>query len=658
MTPSDNERIAALAEALARVEARLARLEAAAGLNGPREEAAAPPPAPEPPPPPPPPPRPAPPRPRLETRVGLTWVNRVAVVTLVLGVAFFFKFAVDAGWIGEWTRVLLGAMAGVAAIAMGERTWRGGQQVWAQGVSAAGIGILYVSFYAAYGLYRLLPQAAAFALLAATTAAAVALALRYAAPALAALGLAGGFLTPVAAGAADGQPWFVMGYVLLLDGGALYVARARRWRGLEALALIGTVWLYGASSAGRAARRAGDTLFLLSYYGLFAAGPLRWIFVPAQLFAALGLAELWPAAPAAYFALAAGVAAAGLVTADRLGWALAPAMGYWLGYVIWRGQQRTAPGMEVFWLVTIGFAVLFVWAPWRAWKRGRRARLQDLLLMVFNAGFYFAVGYTLLPEGYAGAFAALLAALHTAFAWRVWSADSRLAALSAGVAWALLLLAAPAQFSGYRVTMIWALEGAALAWIGGRLRDGRAVWGALAVFYLVLIRLGFVDAGLAVSTTFANARFLSFAFAAACFWAGAWWMPRRIEALVAYVAGQVAAVWGLSLEALGWAARSAAPADLRSAESTALSMAWAGWAVLLVSAGVAARSAINRVLGLGLIAVVVVKLYLYDVWFLGLFYRMVAFAVLGALLLLMSYLYSRFRGAIENWWREPTERRR
>jgi uncharacterized membrane protein len=46
-------------------------------------------------------------------------------------------------------------------------------------------------------------------------------------------------------------------------------------------------------------------------------------------------------------------------------------------------------------------------------------------------------------------------------------------------------------------------------------------------------------------------------------------------------------------------------------------------------------------MGMGLIGLVVIKLYLYDVWLLGPFYRMAAFAILGALLLVMSYLYSR-----------------
>jgi uncharacterized membrane protein len=44
----------------------------------------------------------------------------------------------------------------------------------------------------------------------------------------------------------------------------------------------------------------------------------------------------------------------------------------------------------------------------------------------------------------------------------------------------------------------------------------------------------------------------------------------------------------------------------------------------------------------------VLKLYFYDVWLLSQFYRMAAFAMLGVLLLLMSYFYSRLRRSVEN----------
>jgi uncharacterized membrane protein len=46
---------------------------------------------------------------------------------------------------------------------------------------------------------------------------------------------------------------------------------------------------------------------------------------------------------------------------------------------------------------------------------------------------------------------------------------------------------------------------------------------------------------------------------------------------------------------------------------------------------------------LGLLAAVIVKLYVYDVWLLTRFYRIGAFVALGVLLLAASYLYSRFK---------------
>jgi uncharacterized membrane protein len=46
---------------------------------------------------------------------------------------------------------------------------------------------------------------------------------------------------------------------------------------------------------------------------------------------------------------------------------------------------------------------------------------------------------------------------------------------------------------------------------------------------------------------------------------------------------------------------------------------------------------------------VIAKLYLYDVWLVDRLYRIVAFTVLGALLLVASWIYSRWdKGARPN----------
>ncbi len=51
----------------------------------------------------------------------------------------------------------------------------------------------------------------------------------------------------------------------------------------------------------------------------------------------------------------------------------------------------------------------------------------------------------------------------------------------------------------------------------------------------------------------------------------------------------------------------------------------------------------NRHLGLVLLGIVVLKLYLYDVWLMTAFYRISAFVALGVLLLAASFIYSRFK---------------
>jgi uncharacterized membrane protein len=58
----------------------------------------------------------------------------------------------------------------------------------------------------------------------------------------------------------------------------------------------------------------------------------------------------------------------------------------------------------------------------------------------------------------------------------------------------------------------------------------------------------------------------------------------------------------------------------------------------------------DRLLALGAIGFVVVKLYFYDVWLLDRLYRISAFVALGILLLAASYLYSRWKDKLDVLW--------
>ena len=76
---------------------------------------------------------------------------------------------------------------------------------------------------------------------------------------------------------------------------------------------------------------------------------------------------------------------------------------------------------------------------------------------------------------------------------------------------------------------------------------------------------------------------------------------------------------------------------------TIASVALAIYGIGLLAFGVAQRSNLNRLTGLTLIALVVIKLYLYDIWQLSYGFRITAFVLLGALLLAASFVYSRWR---------------
>jgi len=582
-------------------------------------------------------------QPALETKVGVNWIGRIAAVTVVLALAFFFEYAFENHWITERGRVVLGLALAGAALGLGERLWRSGHRAYGPSLAAAGIAFLYLSFWAAFALYHLLPQAAAFALMAGTTAAAGLLALRYGSEAVALLGLAGGFATPLLLEGGGGA-WFVLAYALLLDCGAVWIARARSWRWPAALAWAGTVLLYGAA----APARPWFAVFLAAYFAVFAAAE-EWIFVLTQLLAGAALAAIW-APHATGMAGALLLTAAGLAMADRKDRASAAAgafAGYWVAYFAWADTAGSAFARPLA-LVAAGFLLAPAWALWRTCVRRKPLWMPDLVALAAAAGIFFFEECRLLRggnEGFTGLLAVSAAAVLAALARVLWRRDPNGSRLAAGTAWALVVLAVPVQFAGYRITMAWALEAAAAVWIGQRLGERRAVAAALAVFAMVAVRLAAIETFLyrsaAECEVIANARFLTFAASAAAMWAAAWWIRSGRAARILYVAGHAAMLWGLMLEAAGWAARTAAPENFRSVASTAISVVAAAYAVLLVSGGSAWRHMGSRMLGIGLIGLVVVKLYLYDVWLLAAFYRMAAFAILGVLLLVVSYVYSR-----------------
>jgi uncharacterized membrane protein len=573
----------------------------------------------------------------LETTIGLNWINRIAVVTLLLGAAFLFKYGVDNDWFGPGVRIALGIAAGIISLFAGDRVWRRGQAVFAQGVIGLGIALLYLSIYAAAMLYQLIPPSLAFVAMGGITGGAVGLAVLYNSQAIAVLALAGGYLTPLALSTGEDHPWILFGYVFLLNSGALVLARMRRWKALEPIAGAATIILY----SGCLNRWLSDTdrpvatVFALAFYAQFsvAKGPQLWAVF--QLATSIALAVIWKD-NSRFVWWNLPLVAVGLPRTE-----MAPLLTlgcFWFPYWFW--YSADAP----FTAISAAFLIFFAWALWRTPDRS-----PGLGLIAANAAIYYAAAYTLLNPAYhqyMGLLAAGIGGIHVLLA-RHFKARSDGQNLTLGVAIAFVTLAVPIQFVGFRVTIAWALEGAVLAWLSARTGNYWLRAGCWSVLTLAIFRLLALDTFLysrsSEYSTLLNTRFLTFAVSTAALWLSAKFLAPAVDAAVAYIAGHGIFLFGLSLEIGGWVGRNVLPENQSGVQIIAISVMLTIYAVILVAIGVKVQAAIHRMLGLGLVVLVVAKLYLVDVWVLGRLFRITAFLALGILLLALSYLYSRLR---------------
>lgn len=600
----------------------------------------------------------------VETAVGLNWLNRIGAFTLILGVAFFFKYAVDNNWIGPAGRVMLGILAGASLLGGGEILRRKGHAVYAQGLGAAGVSVLYLSFWAAGSLYKLIPVGLAFVALVADTALAGALAVRQKAVALAVLGLLGGYLTPIALSTGEYHPWIFYSFNFLLNAAWLTVARSQGWRVLDLIALPITLVLCGGMGVSLHTVDQGPagTFAALSQYAVFILSPIPFFPAIAQLVAGIAAGLSWAGEPEGFAAPALTLAAVGLCFAHIRRIAALPLValaGFAAGYVL--TQDGAGAGHTGLLLVTAvgGFLILHIWLPLRL-VRGLSITRSDLALQPANAVFLFAAGMDLLDGRYrdwSGLFAAAMGALYLGTGLLVWpklreqAQDRKPVVLLAGVAIALFTAAVPVQFESIRITILWAVEAVALAWIARRFEGWQGRAACLFVSALALVRLLAFDLfGLmgpaAGETLLLNSRFATVLAVALSLGAAAWILKPEKWALPPYLGAHLAMLTGLGVEIARHAAR-VATADEHSYAMVGISLMMAAYGLALVAVGVAGRTRLNRMLGLGLLAVVVAKLYLVDVWTMRRIYRIVAFAGLGGLLLATSFLYSRFRAKIE-----------
>ncbi len=175
---------------------------------------------------------------------------KVGVVISFFGVAFLLKYAVDRDLLTLPIELrLLGVAAGAVAMLVVGWRLRVGNAVYALSLQGGGIGILYLTIFAAFRLYGIVPPGFAFVLLVALTLGVGVLAVLQNSRWLAIFGTVGGFLAPVLTSTGQGSHVALFSYYLLLNAAILGISWYRAWRSLNVLGFlftfgIGTLWGY------------------------------------------------------------------------------------------------------------------------------------------------------------------------------------------------------------------------------------------------------------------------------------------------------------------------------------------------------------------------------------------------------------------------------
>lgn len=528
------------------------------------------------------------PQPDLESRIGSHWLNRIGIAALLIGISYFLKFAFENNWIGSAGRVTIGLIAGIAILFWSERFRVKGYNAFSYSLKAVGIGTLYLSLWAAFHLYSLIPGGVAFFMMLMVTAAAATMALVEDAEILAVFALIGGFSTPLLVSTGQNREVALFSYLALLDIATLVLVAFKPWRRLLVISYAGTLLLYFAWSAEFYDRsQLGVTLaFATLFFAIFAVAPLLTLHPEGEspFFAAIPSVLAFVNA-GVYFLEAYGMIED--VNKAYMAWfALALAAIYILLSRLIRARNLAPGASQILYFLHLAVAIGFITVA-------IPIRLDAHWITI---GWFIEAGVLLwIANRVSSDFLNVFA----------------LAALALGVVRLLV-------FDNFRTTqLIFNLRMAtyavaiavlgAVAWYGSKREDESARTVArIAVVSLNVLAL------IALSREVAD-----------------------------YFSRQIAAVSRPAVLNQGW---STAYINLRRNEierDFTFSALWMAYGAMLMLIGFLRRSAFVRWQALLLIALTIAKVFVYDVSQLDRQYRIVSFMILGILLLGISFVYQR-----------------
>jgi uncharacterized membrane protein len=531
-----------------------------------------------------------------EQILGGSWLARIGVLALVIGIGFFLKFAFDNNWLGPTGRVILGVIVGLAMLGAGY-WWRKRYPVLTQVLSGGGIAVLYLSIFASFAIYDLVNLYVAFAFLFLVSVASAVLALRYNSMSLAIIGILGAFIAPLVLGAFGESGLAVseasraiqlLVYILVVDIGVLILSSFRNWRWFTLLALFGSLIAFGVwygefeRDIGLATAEIGITIIFLIFVGATTLFHIIWRRAPQAFDFTLMMINA-----AAYFGISLGL--------------------MWDTYRAWMGGF-------VFLIALFYAAVAYL-----AFRR----QAESPRLSLFALGIAVVLLTVALPIQ-------LGDKAWTTIAW---------AAEGAVLAWLSSALRMP-QLRWYSCAVFLAVA-VRLFFFDTPLGVGT---------FQPVLNERFLAFAVSIAALYAAGLLLLRESRKSG--------TSRADATVFLVAANFFTLWLFSFEV--WdsfssalrAAEVPAREGLRSAQHLSLTAVWAFYAVIGLVLGIVKSWRYVRLGALVLLLIAIIKVFVFDVFKLELGYRIGAFVGLGILLLVSAYLYQRYRKVIRGVFTE------
>lgn len=168
-------------------------------------------------------------------------VAKLGILLLFFGIAYLLKYTIERDMFPIELRLASAALVSVVLLGLGWKL-RHKQALYALILQGGAIGALYITTFAAFRLYALVPHTFAFGLMLVICAASVALAVLQRALSLAMLASIGGYLSPVLLSTGGGSHVALFSYYLLISCGILAVSLWQSWRALN---LVGFAFTFG-----------------------------------------------------------------------------------------------------------------------------------------------------------------------------------------------------------------------------------------------------------------------------------------------------------------------------------------------------------------------------------------------------------------------------